>query len=82
MQLEASMLITLAQAAERLGLSTSTLREQVHRGRLAAQKIGRDWLVEETEVDRYRLESKGQAGRPPKTFPTIPGIRGARTKGR
>lgn len=58
------MLLTLAQAAERLGLTVSTLREQVHRGRLAASKPGRDWLVDESEVERYRIASAGQPGRP------------------
>jgi hypothetical protein len=33
------------------------LRAQVHRERLTAFKLGRDWLVEEEEVDRYRRES-------------------------
>lgn len=60
------MLLTLAQAAERLGRSVNTLREQIRRGRLHAQKIGRDWLVEEAEVERYRRENLGRAGRPPK----------------
>jgi excisionase family DNA binding protein len=63
---EESMLLTLAQAAERLGRSVNTLREQIRRGRLHAQKIGRDWLVEEAEVERYRRENLGRAGRPPK----------------
>ena len=58
------MLISLGQAAIRLGLSNTTLRGQVHRGRLAATKIGRDWLVEEAEVERYRVASQSHPGRP------------------
>jgi excisionase family DNA binding protein len=59
------MLITLAQAAEKLGRSPSTLREQIRRGQLKAEKIGRDWLLEEGEVERYRAASVAQgAGRP------------------
>jgi excisionase family DNA binding protein len=57
-------LITLAEAARRLDLAPTTLRDQVRRGRLAAKKIGRDWLVTEAEVERYRADSLGRPGRP------------------
>ena len=56
-------LITLAEAAERLGLSVVTLRHQAQSGRLRAQRIGRDYLVTEREVERYRAESLGKPGR-------------------
>lgn len=46
----------LAEAAELLGVSHATLRAQVHRGRLHAFKVGRDWLVTDDEIDRYRNE--------------------------
>ncbi len=58
------MLLTLAQAAERLGLGAATLRHQVHNGRLAATLYGKTWLVTEEEVERYRRESLGKPGRP------------------
>ena len=59
------MLITLAQAAEKLDRSPSTLREQIKRGHLSAKKIGRDWLLEESEVERYRVDSVDRGpGRP------------------
>lgn len=54
-------LLTLAQAAAVLGLSPSTLRTQVQRGRLAAQLAGKTYLVQRSEVERYQRE---QAGRP------------------
>ena len=50
----------LAEAAELLGVDHSTLRAQVHRGRLRAFKVGRDWLVTDEEIDRYRREVQGQ----------------------
>jgi len=59
-------MLTLTQAAARLGLSPSTLRNQVRAGRLAARKVGRDWTVTEREVARYAAESQGKAGRPAK----------------
>ena len=50
----------LAEAASLLGVSHATLRAQVHRGRLIATKVGRDWLVDRREIDRYRREVQGQ----------------------
>lgn len=49
----------LAEAADLLGVSHATLRAQVHRGRLRAFKVGRDWLVTEEEIARYRDEVQG-----------------------
>lgn len=49
-------LLGLAEAAAELGVSSATLRAQVHRGRLRAIKVGRDWLVTSSEVARYRAE--------------------------
>lgn len=49
-------LIGLAEAAELLGVSHATLRAQVWRGRLNAEKVGRDWIVTGAEIRRYRSE--------------------------
>src|SRR5262245_21065267 len=46
--------VSLADAATMLGLKPSTLRHQIKNGRLAARKVGRDWLVDRAEVERYR----------------------------
>jgi len=53
----------LTMAAERLGVTAATLRQQIAGGRLRASKVGRDWLVTGAEVDRYRRESLGKPGR-------------------
>jgi excisionase family DNA binding protein len=58
------MLLTLVQAAKRLGVAPATLRAQIHREKLKAAKVGRDWLVEEEEVERYRRESQKAKDRP------------------
>jgi excisionase family DNA binding protein len=58
--------LTLAQAADRLGVSPATLRSQVGKGRLRAHMIGKTWTVSRKEVERYRLESVGRVGRPKK----------------
>ena len=48
-------MLTLREAAEKLGLSPVTLRIQAERGTLKARKIGRDWMVTPAEVERYRI---------------------------
>ena len=51
-------LLTLREASQELGVAHATLRAQVHRGKLAALKVGRDWLVTRDELERYRLVSR------------------------
>ena len=57
-------LLTLPIAAEQLGIASDTLRAQIRRKRLRAERLGRDWVVEEREVARYRRDSLGKPGRP------------------
>ena len=52
--------MTLAQAAESLGLATVTLRVQIQREKLGATKVGSLWLVTADEVERYRRETLGK----------------------
>ncbi len=46
-------LITLAEAARRYGLSHDYLRRVAGKGRLKAQKVGRDWLTTAKAVEEY-----------------------------
>jgi excisionase family DNA binding protein len=55
--------LTLAQAAERLGVAHATLTKQARTGRLRAAKVGPIYLVSEAEVERYREWSLGRPGR-------------------
>lgn len=50
-------LMSLSEAAARLGVSAETLRWQIHNGKLRARKIGPIWTVTLKEVERYRRES-------------------------
>ena len=52
--------MTLKQAAAELGLTDATLRQQIKAGTLFAEKLGRDWLVTDAEVERYRRKSLGK----------------------
>ena len=53
-------MLTLTEAAARLGLAASTLRIQIHRGKLKGRLVGKTWTVSEREVERYRAESLGK----------------------
>lgn len=64
--------LTLAQAAELLGVSASTLRNQVKAGRLRGTLIGKTWTVTPREVERYRAENLGRQGRPRVPVAVIP----------
>lgn len=51
-------MLTLTEAAARLGITADTLRQQIHNGSLKARKIGPMWVVSEREVERYRRENR------------------------
>lgn len=55
-------MLTLAEVAELLGVSPSTLRHQIRNGKLKATKFGRDWMVRAGEVKRYARENRRHAG--------------------
>lgn len=50
--------MTISEAAEQLGVTPDTLRQQIAAGKLRARKVGRDWVVTPKEVERYRRESR------------------------
>jgi hypothetical protein len=55
--------MTLPELASRLGLkSVGSLRAQVLRGALQAEKVGRDWIVTDAEAARYERENRGRRG--------------------
>jgi ssDNA-binding replication factor A large subunit len=56
--------LTLTEAADELGLAASTRRHQVPAGRLRARLVGKTYVVSGREVERYRREHLGKAGRP------------------
>jgi len=57
---------TLTEAAALLGVAASSLRNQIHNGRLRGRLVGKTWTVSEREIERYRAESLGRPGRRPK----------------
>lgn len=67
--LAGGVLLTLVKAAASLSVTPDALRLAISRGKLKADKYGRDWLVEDAEVERYRKENAGKQGRPRKPKP-------------
>jgi len=50
--------ITTKQAAELTGYSAAYFRQLIAKGRLEAHKIGRDWVLDKSEVVDYAREMK------------------------
>jgi excisionase family DNA binding protein len=66
-------LFTLAEAANSLGVSSSTLKHQAQKGVLHATLMGKTYIVTAEEIARYRREHLGKtrrlgaAGKTPRT---------------
>jgi excisionase family DNA binding protein len=56
-------LLTAKQAAKILGVDDSRVRVLIREGRLPAQKIGRDWIIMEPDLE---LVKDRRPGRPQK----------------
>lgn len=54
--------ISVAQAAERLGVSVPRIHQRIADGSLAAERVGSQWVVDERSL--LRIEERGKAGRP------------------
>ena len=57
-------LLTTQQAAERLGISQPRIYQLISEGRLRAQKVGRDYVID--EGDLKQVENRPSPGRPSK----------------
>jgi excisionase family DNA binding protein len=72
-------LLTVAQAAERIGITTGALRDAIARERLAVIRVGGGGkragftLIHEDEVNRYVAEIKGKRGPKQVSGPHSPG---------
>jgi excisionase family DNA binding protein len=56
-------LLTTKEVAERLGVTQQRVQAMIKDGRLPAQKMGRDWFVNEEDL---KLVEDRKPGRPPK----------------
>jgi excisionase family DNA binding protein len=57
-------LLTISEAAERLGLSLAMVRRYCADGKIPAQKIGRDWAIRRRDVEHFATTPR-HSGRPP-----------------
>ena len=57
-------LLSTKEAAASLGVSARRIRAMIAEGKLTAQKVGRDYAIEETALKSVTVY--GKAGRPPK----------------
>jgi len=58
--------LSLAEAAEVLGVTRRNLSNQAKRGRIEATMLGDRYVVTAAEVQRYQKEQAGKPGRKPK----------------
>ncbi len=69
MQIGDDEVLTLTQAAERLGVTRNTLAQQAKKGVLHATLAGKVYLVTASELERYRREVQGKTGFAAATHP-------------
>jgi excisionase family DNA binding protein len=60
-------LLNTTDAAQRLGISVRRVLALIEEGKLRAQKVGRDYAIEEGALEGVKVY--GKAGRPPKATP-------------
>lgn len=54
--------VSVAQAAERLGVSVSRVHQRIADGSLSAERIGAQWVVDERSL--LQIQERSKAGRP------------------
>jgi excisionase family DNA binding protein len=64
MPYKANMEITTITASERLGVTPQRVRAMIQAGRLPARRIGRDYLINEADLE---LVKDRKVGRPKQT---------------
>ena len=54
--------VSVAQAAERLGVSVPRIHQRIADGSLVAERVGSQWVVDEQSL--LRVQERNRAGRP------------------
>lgn len=49
--------ISLPEAAQRAGVARNTIRLAAQNEKIKAVKIGRDWRIDPTDIDRWKAEN-------------------------
>jgi excisionase family DNA binding protein len=53
-------LLTTKEASEKLGISAIRVRQLIQSGRLPAQKLGRDHLINESDLQLVKVRTNGR----------------------
>lgn len=69
-------LLSVNEAADRLGLSAAMVRRYCSDGKLAAQKVGRDWAIRRRDVERFAAAPR-HSGRPAMRYAECASLAGA-----
>lgn len=64
-------LLTITEAAKRLGLSPVMVRRYCADGKIPAQKIGRDWAIRRRDMEHFAAAPR-HSGRPPLRYTSRP----------
>jgi len=56
--------LTVAAAAAVVGVSPGRIRQLIDSGELAAEKVGRDWVLRRSVVERFAAKDRPGPGRP------------------
>jgi hypothetical protein len=62
-------LVLVAEAARRTGYSSEWLRHLIDAGKVRGKRVGRYYVMPETEISRLRKEPRSRRGRPRKSPP-------------
>ena len=55
--------VSVTEAAAILGVQRATVIKQIRAGRLKAEMVGKTYILETSELDRYSDEQLGRKGR-------------------
>ncbi len=67
--------LSTEKAAKELGITSRSVRSHISRGNLEAIQVGRAYIIEETELERFMIGREGRRlgephlGRPPHPLP-------------
>ena len=76
----ADRLLTVADVAETMRVSNMTVYRLIKSGALAAVRVGKNYRIRESEVDRYLSERSVQVDFPPSDVATRPNERPERSE--
>ena len=53
-------LLSTPEAAEALGVTVARVQQLIWRGRLPAQKVGRDYVIQESDLEAVKVRPTGR----------------------